>query len=155
LIHTSVLVDLGYIERKLGRALELLNKPEDAAAQLVLAQNVGVRFNAHKEDSPLLEAQHALRLAERMAQEGKFEGAKANLELARVRLETYRGLVASADAKPIGEVQKEIEKVSREIEKPGATDKIREMWDKARGWFKSEAGQARENAPTEQNQNDT
>jgi YfdX protein len=146
-IHTSVLADLGYIERKLARALQLLNKPEDAAAQLILAQDGGVKFSAHREDSPLVEVQHALRLAERMARESKFEGAKANLELARLGLETYRGLVQSADTKPIADLQKEIEKVSRELEKPGATEQIRAMWDKARGWFKSEGGQARESAP--------
>src|SRR6188474_1579866 len=43
-IRTAILADLSYIERKLARAAQLLNKPEEAAAQLALAQNVGVRF---------------------------------------------------------------------------------------------------------------
>ena len=145
-IHTAVLADLGYIERKLARAAQLLNKPEDAAAQLALAQNVGVRFSMHKEDSPLVEVQHALRLAERMVQEKKYEGAKVNLQLARLRLEAYRGLVGANAANPAADLEKEIEKVSAEIEKPGGAEKIRGMWDKATSWFKRESGQAHESA---------
>ena len=148
-IHTAMLADLGYIERKLARAAQLLNKPEDAAAQLALAQNVGIRFTAHKEDSPLVDVQHALRLAERMVQEKKYDGAKVNLQAAKLRLEAYRGLVGADEAKPAADLEKEIEKVSGEIEKPGVSDRIRGMWDKATSWFKREAGQAHESAPAE------
>lgn len=146
-IHTAVLADLGYIERKLARAAQLLDKPEDAAAQLALAQNVGVRFSTHKEDSPLVEVQHALRLAERMVQEKKYEAAKANLQAAKLRLEAYRGLVSTSEAKPAADLEKEIDKISGELEKPGVAEKIRGMWDKATSWFKRESGQARETAP--------
>jgi YfdX protein len=149
IIHTSMLADLGYIERKLARAAQLLNKPDEAAAQLALAQNVGIRFSARKEDSPLVEVQHALRLAERMVQEKKYEGAKANLQAAKLRLEAYRGLVGANEAKPAADLEKEIEKVSGEIEKPGVAERIRGMWDKATSWFKKESGQAREIAPAE------
>src|SRR5208282_3569289 len=45
LIHTSVLVKLDYVESKLNRALRLLkDKPEDALAQLALAQSQGVDY---------------------------------------------------------------------------------------------------------------
>ena len=148
-IHTAVLADLGYIERKLARASQLLNKPEDAAAQLALAQNAGIRFTVHKEDSPLVEVQHSLRLAERMVQEKKYEGAKANLAEAKLRLEAYRGLVGAEEAKPAADLEKEIEKVSSEIEKPGGADRIRAMWDKATSWFTRESGQAHDTAPTQ------
>ncbi len=148
-IHTAMLADLSYIERKLARAAQLLDKPEDAAAQLALAQNVGIRFSAHKEDNPLVEVQHALRLAERMVQEKKYDGAKANLQLAKLRLEAYRGLVGTSQAKPAADLEKEIEKISGEIEKPGVAERIRGMWDKATSWFKRESGQAHETAPME------
>ncbi len=148
-IHTAVLADLSYIERKLARAAQLLSKPEEAAAQLALAQNVGIRFATHKEDNPLVEVQHALRLAERMVQEKKYDGAKANLQAAKLRLEAWRGLVGADEAKPAADLEKEIEKVSGEIEKPGVAEKIRGMWDKATSWFKREAGQALESAPGE------
>jgi len=149
IIHTSMLADLGYIERKLARASQLLSKPEDAASQLALAQNIGIRFSMHKEDSPLVEVQHALRLAERMVQEKKYEGAKVNLQLAKLRLEAYRGLVGTNDAKQAADLEKEIEKVSAEVEKPGVEGRIRGMWDKATSWFKRESGQARQSAPSE------
>ncbi|MEI9898114.1 MAG: YfdX family protein [Chthoniobacter sp.] len=148
-IHTSVLADLGYIERKLARASQLLSKPEEAAAQLALAQDVGIRFTAHKEENPLVEVQHALRLAERMVQEKKYEGAKANLEAAKLRLDAYRGLVGASEAKSAADLEKEIEKVSGELEKPGVAGRIRGMWDKATSWFTRETGQAHETAPTE------
>jgi hypothetical protein len=148
-IHTAVLADLSYIERKLARAAQLLNNPEQAAAQLALAQDVGIRFSARKEDNPLVEVQQALRLAERMVQEKKYEGAKANLQIAKLRLEAYRGLIGAAEAKPAGDLEKEIEKLSAQIEQPGGAEKIRGMWDKATSWFKREPGQARESSPAE------
>ena len=149
IIHTAMLVDLSYIDRKLARAAQLLNKPDEAAGQLALAKNVGIRFSVHKEDSPLVEVQHALRLAERMVQEKKYEGAKANLQAAKLRLEAYRGLLGTGDTKPAADLEKEIDKVSGELEKPGGAEKIRGMWDKATSWFKRESGQARETAPAD------
>ncbi len=148
-IHTAVLADLGYIERKLARAVQLLTKPEEAAAQLVLAQKDGIRFSVHQEDSPLVEVQHALRLAERMVQEQKYDGAKANLQAAKLRLEAYRGLVGGTQASAVGNLEKEIEKISSELGKPGVADQIRGMWDKATSWFKRENGQARQTEPAD------
>ena len=142
LIHTSVLVDLAYVERKLKRAAELMDKPKDAAAELVLAQTQGIRFVAHKEDSPLVQTQSALRLAERMVREKKYEGAKANLQLAKLQLEAYRTLMGDAAGKPVADMEKEIQKLSGELQSPGAADKIRGIWDRATAWFKRESGQA-------------
>jgi len=150
-IRTSVLVDLGLVERKLKRADELIAKPKEAAAELALAQSQGVRFYTHKEDSPLVDIQHALRLAERMAREKKYEGAKANLQLAKVMLETYRGLVGSEAGQSITDLQKEIEKVSGDLQGSGVADKIRGMWEKATSWFTREAGQAQQTTATTTN----
>jgi hypothetical protein len=147
LIHTAVLVDLSYIERKLRRAQELIAKPQEAALELALAQSEGIRFFARKEDSPLVNVQHALRLAERMVREKKFEGAKANLQLARIGLETYRGLVDEAAAKPVSDLEKEIQKISAELQSPGAAERIRSAWDKVAGLFRREPGQAHETTP--------
>ncbi len=144
LIRTAVQVDLGFVERKLKRAAELIAKPKEAAAELAQAQSQGIRFYAHKEDSPLVDVQHALRLAERMARERKFEGAKANLQLAKVGLETYRGLAGAEAGKSITDLQKEVEKVSGELQSPGVADKIRSMWEKATSWFTRETGQAQQ-----------
>ena len=142
LIHTAVLVDVNYVERKLTRATELIAKPHEAAAELAQIQTAGVRFYAHKEDSPLVDVQHALRLAERMVREKKYDGAKLNLQTAKLQLEAYRAVMDNGAGLPAANLEKEIQKLSGELQTPGAADKIRGMWDKVAGWFKRESGQA-------------
>jgi hypothetical protein len=142
LIHTAVLVDLSYVERKLKRAGELLAKPKEAAEELAQAQSQGVRFFARREDSPLVDVQRALRLADRQVREKKYEGAKVNLQLAKLGLETYRTLVGEEAGKSVVELQNDIQKLSGELQKPESEGKIRGMWEKVAGWFKRESGQA-------------
>lgn len=144
LVRTAVLVDLTFAERKLKRALELIAKPQEATAELVLIQSGGVRFYAHKEDSPLVDVQHALRLAERMVREKKYEVAKANLQTAKLQLQAYRALVDTGSGQPVADLEKDIQKLSGELQTPGAADRIRGMWEKATGWFTRESGQARQ-----------
>lgn len=151
LVRTAVLVDLNFAERKLKRALELIAKPQEATAELVLIQSGGVRFYAHKEDSPLVDAQHALRLAERMVREKKYEVAKANLQTAKLQLEAYRALVDTGTGQPVADLEKDIQKLSGELQTPGAADKIRGMWDKVTGWFTRESGQAHQTGAGQSN----
>ena len=141
-INTSVLVDLGFVERKLKRATELITKPKEASEELAQAQSQGVHFYAHKEDSPLVNVQHALRLAERMVREKKYEGARANLQTAKLQLEAYRALVGDMAGQSASTLEKEIQKLSSELQTPGAADKIGGMWDRVTSWFRPEAGQA-------------
>jgi hypothetical protein len=142
LVHTAVLVDLGYAERKLKRAIELMSKPQEAASELALIQSDGVHFFAHKEDSPLVEVQHALRLAERMVREKKYDSASANLQTAKLQLEAYRELVDERAGQAVNNLEKDIERLSGEMQTTGAADKIRGMWDEVASWFKRESGQA-------------
>lgn len=142
LVRTAVLVDLNFAERKLKRALELIAKPQEAAAELALIQSGGVHFYAHKEDSPLVDVQHALRLAERMVREKKYEVAKDNLQTAKLQLEAYRALVDTGSGQPAADLERDIQKLSAEVQTPGAADKIRGMWDQVTGWFTRESGQA-------------
>jgi hypothetical protein len=144
IIHTAVLVDLNYAERKLKRAMELIAKPQEASTELALIQSDGVHFYAHQEDNPLVEAQQALRLAERMVREKKFEGAKANLVTAKLQLEAYRALVGADAGMAVADLEKDIQKLSGELQTPGAADQIRGMWDKVTDWFKREPGQAQQ-----------
>lgn len=140
LIHTSVLLDLSYVDRKVKRCLSLLDEdPDRALSQLVLAQNDGVRLSLHKEDHPLVEAQAALRVAQRMVEQERYDAGKANLMLARNHLELYRGLSRSADEK-VKEMDRDIEKVMEAIEEPGAADKIGGFWGRLTEWFTKEAG---------------
>jgi hypothetical protein len=142
IIHTAVLVDLNYAERKLKRALELMAKPQEASTELALIQSDAVHFYAHQEDNPLVQVQQALRLAERMVREKKFEGANANLVTAKLQLEAYRALVSPDAGLAVSDLQKEIQNLSSELQTPGAADQIRGMWDKVTGWFKRESSQA-------------
>ena len=141
-IHTAVLVDLNYAERKLKRAMDLITKPQEASTELALIQSDGVHFYAHPEDNPLVEAQQALRLAERMVREKKFEGANSNLVTAKLQLEAYRALAGSDAGTAVADMEKAIQNLSGELQTPGAGDQIRRMWDNVTGWFKRESGQA-------------
>jgi hypothetical protein len=142
LIRTSVLVDLGFVERKLKRATELIAKPKEASEELAQAQSQGVHFYTHQEDSPLVAVQHALRLAERMVREKKYEGAKVNLQTAKLQLEAYRALVGDAAGQPAANLEKEIQKLSGELQAAGAADKIGGMWNRVAGLFRRGPGQA-------------
>jgi hypothetical protein len=153
LIRTRVLVDLGFIERKLKRATELMGQTQEsntkeAAVELALAQTQGVRFAVHKEDSPLVDVRHALRLAERMVREKKYEGAKANLQLAKVHLGTYRAVMDEASAKPVADLEKEIDALSSQLQTSGAADKIGGLWNRVGTWFTREPGQTQQTSPS-------
>lgn len=138
LIHTSVAVDLDYIERKIRQALAKVQEPDKAIAELVLAQTHGVKFTAHKEDSPLVEAQAALRLAERQVHVRKFEGAAANLQLARNKLEAHRALIGEEAGQRVRDLEQEIKDLESKLRDPGAADRIAGFWDRVSGLFKRE-----------------
>lgn len=144
LIHTAILVDLNIVEQKLRRAAEMLNNPARSAAELTQLESDGVHFYANKEDSPLVQVQSALRLAERLVREHQYEGAKANLQSAKLQLDAYRTLVGDTAGRLPSDLEKEIQRLSEELQKPEAADEIRGMWDRVTSWFKSEPGQARQ-----------
>jgi len=141
-IHTAVLADLSYIERKLNRASALLDKPDEALAHLALAQTRGVQLVVNEADDPLVEVQHALRLAERMVEEGKHEAAQDNLRLAQIQLGTYRALLGKEAAKVVQKLEDDITALMPKTEDKGAAEKIREFWERAVSWFREEPGQA-------------
>ena len=141
-IHTAVLADLGYIERKLNRAAALLDKPADALAQLTLAQTHGIEMVVNQADSPLVQVQHALRLAERMVDEGKYEAARENLKLAQVQLGTYRALLGQEAGQVVKQLEDDITALMSKTEEKGAAEKIRGFWERAVKLFRDEPGQA-------------
>lgn len=142
IIHTSVLADISYIERKLNRAEALLNKPEDALAHLALAQSNGIEFVVHEEDDPLIEVQRALRLAERMVEEGKHEAAEENLMVARIKLETYRSLADKEAANTVKRLEDDITSLLPKLKEKGSAAVIRTFWERAVNWFHEEPGEA-------------
>lgn len=141
-IYTSVLADLGYIERKLKRAAALLEAPEDALAQLALAQTRGVAFVTNPTDHPLVEVQQALRLAERMVEEGKHEAARDNLQLAQMQLGIYRSLLGPEAARTVKQLEDAINALMPKVEDHSAAGKIRGFWEQTVSWFREEPGQA-------------
>jgi hypothetical protein len=141
-IYTAVLADLSYIERKLNRGMALLDKPDEALVELALAQTHGIETSVNKVDSPLVEVQHALRLAERMVDEGKYEAAQENLKQAQIQLGVYRTLVGSDAAKEAKQLEDDIAAVMSKVKAEGAASKIREFWERAVSWFREEPGQA-------------
>jgi hypothetical protein len=141
-IHTSVLADLSYIERKLNRAETLLDKPDEALAQLALAQTRGVETSINEVDNPLVDVQHALRLAERMVEEDKHEAARDNLRLAQLQLETYRAVLNGHESKAVKELEDDIAELMPRTDKKGAADEVRGFWERAVSWFREEPGQA-------------
>lgn len=144
LIHTAVLLDLTYVEGKIRQALAHLNEAEKAQSDLFSAASNGIRFTLNKQDDPLVSVQSALRLAEQQVREGKHDGAKANLAIARFQLDAYRTLVGDASATGAGDLVKEIAALEDRTREAGAADKIREFWNRVSGWFTQEPGTARQ-----------
>lgn len=143
LIHSSALLDLSYVERKVDRALALLNnEPADALAQLLYAHSRGVQFVVNREDDPLVKAQSAIRLAERMVREGKHEAAEENLNLAKLHLETYRSVLGEEASARVKELQDEIEALAGRTAEAGSAKEIRGFWDRVTSWFQDEPGAA-------------
>ncbi len=133
---------MGYLERKLNRAVALLDKPEDAIAELALAQSEGIDFIVNKEDDPLVEVQHALRLAERMVEEGKHEAANENLKHAQIQLALYRAATGKEAAKAAKQLEDEIAALKPRIKDKGVTEKIRQFWERAVSWIQEAPGQS-------------
>lgn len=150
MLHTSALLDLSYVERKINRALSLLEKREQALEQLLFAQSRGIRFVVNKEDHPLVKAQAAIRLAERMTREGKHELADENLKLAKIHLETYRSVLGEDGAEEVKKLQEAIQELSGQTEETGSASTIRGFWDRVTGWFVQEPGQAHQTTDEEE-----
>ena len=144
LIYTTVIADLKYLERKINRAVTLIDEPEQALKQLTDAQTNGVKIRVNKSDHPLLAAQSALRLAERQVQEKKYKGAKINLQQANIYLETYRTLVGRAESDQVKKLKDDIEKVSNKLEEAGSAEEIRGFWHKVTSMFQRESGETKE-----------
>jgi hypothetical protein len=143
-IHTSVLADLDYIERKLNRAISLVDKPEDALMQLALAQTQGIEFVVNENDNSLVKAQQALKLAERMVQDGNSEAARQNLQLAQIHLGMYRELMGkdAVVTKEVKQLEDDIAALATKTQGKETAGMIRGFWERAVKLFHQEPGQA-------------
>jgi len=135
-IHTSVVFDLSYTGRRISRALSLMDEHQDRAiAQLVLAQTKGVQFAVNRQDHPLVDAQAALQIAERMAEQGRLKAARSNLQVANYHLGLYRGLISKEDAKQVIDLEKQITELQNNLDQDKTSAMIRGFWDRVTGWF--------------------
>jgi hypothetical protein len=143
-IHTSVMADLNYIERKLNRAMALVDKPEDALMQLVLAQTEGIEFVTNENDNSLVKAQQALKLAERMAEDGNAKAARQNLKLAQIQLGMYRELMGkdAVVTKDVKQLENDIAALTAKTQGKKTAGIIRGFWERAVKLFHQEPGQA-------------
>lgn len=153
LMYTTVLVDLDYVERKLNKAVKVLNDIDKARSVLSECFANGVRLRVDKEDHPLASAQLALQLAERQVKEGKYAGAKRNLVQANVYLEMYRSLVGESEKEKVRDLEEDIKELSEEVEKAGASEEIRGFWHRVTRWFHREPGETQETTENEDAEN--
>jgi predicted negative regulator of RcsB-dependent stress response len=149
-VNTSVLLDLKYVDRKIKRAKSLMAelKHHQALEELLLAQTIGTKFSVSEEDSPLVKAQRALTLAEKMVSEKKFEAAEANLKLAKFDLDAYKTLVGKERQGKVETMQKDIDRLFGTLEQKDSESKVRDLWSRVTNWFAHEPGKTHQTKPS-------
>ena len=140
-VKTAVVVDLDLVEQKLNSATANMLLLRQAASELARIQADAVRFVTHTNCSPLLDAQHALQLAERLVREHRCDAAGASLQTARTQLEAYRSLADNAASQELAKCDTELQRLSAELQTVGAADKIRALWCQVAGWPRQVPGQ--------------
>jgi hypothetical protein len=129
-LYTSVLADLGYIERKVEAASKAMDRPEEALKQLRLAEVDGVDMRISEAESPLLEARRALELAEVQVMNGSFDMARDNLNRARARLKEYEAVHGVTKEASVQEITDQIDTLNKDLKKQGVAEEIRDLWNK-------------------------
>ena len=144
-LNMTMLADLGYIEQKVQHALQLIdnNQSDEAREQLLLAESHGVDVRFSETESPLVDAQKALSLAEQMVHEKKYGAATANLNLAKIRLQEYAELAGTPKADEARQLREEIDKLAGKTSAKGSAGKIHALWHKTTGMLERHPSQAR------------
>jgi hypothetical protein len=128
-LYTSVLADLGYIERKIKTATQMLDTPDEAREQLVLAEINGVDMSLSEVESPLLEARRALKMAETQVDAKAYDLARENLTSAKLKLEEYQTLLGTTKTADVKAITTKIDGVLSDIKDKDAPETIRECWN--------------------------
>ena len=144
-INATMLADLGYIERKVQHAIQLIdnNQSDEARRQLLLAKSYGVDVRFSETESPLVDARKTFSLAEQMVNEKKYDVATANLKLAKIRLQEYAELAGKPKADEVKQLRKDIDNLVGKIKEKGSAGKIRALWHKTTGLFERHPSQAK------------
>jgi len=148
LLSTEVTVDLDVVEAQLARAAKALDgeKSREAAEALAAAQVRGVDFDYRKEDTPLAEARDALWLAKRAVEENNAVQARANLEVARLRLKIYREILPEDRRQEVDQLMGEVAQLEAKLRQEGTRtasqaeqssrgNAVSRWWDQVNDWF--------------------
>jgi len=148
-ISTAVTADLDLVEAQLGKAARALGqkKPDEAVAALALAQVRGVDIRYSKEDTPLAEARDAIWLAKRALEENNALQARANLGVARARLEVYRRILPEDQRQDVTQMMSEVNGLEAQLRKEASQpadrsertrqgNTLTQWWDEVNEWFK-------------------
>ena len=144
-LNMTMLADIGYIERKVQHALQLIDnsQSDEAREQLLLAESHGVDIRFSETESPLVDAQKAFSVAEQMVHEKKYDAATANLNLAKIRLLEYAELAGPPKADEVKELRKEIDKLDGKTSEKGSVGRIHALWHKTTGLLERHPSQAK------------
>ncbi|WP_165226437.1 YfdX family protein [Aquisphaera insulae] len=147
-IATEVVADVDSIETQLTRAAKALehDKTAEAAKALATAMIHGLSIQYNKDDSPLTAARDGIWMARRSLEENNSTQALANLETARLRLQTYRGLLSEDQRQEVDQMLRSIEQLEGELRQEGnrsvtGAERARQgtlltkWWDGINGWF--------------------
>jgi hypothetical protein len=142
LVEADVVVDLGFVERRLGAAKRALSKDIRAADDsLVAAQNRGTTLTLVTIESPLAEAREAMQFAHKAATREEYQAAEANLRIARGYLSLYREAAPDASKEEVDALNKEIDLTAQQIatttpeNHQAATGSVKRILDKVSSWW--------------------
>ncbi len=148
LVQTAMLADVSYIDRQLRRAKTHLkqDKVEKAVEALTQAKVRGVQFHVDRKNHPLVQAEAALRLAERMAKLDRTTAVRANLRRARSSLGLYAsGLDDRERIKKVRTAEQTLKQLlsKEDVTSEKAVKQIRSLWQRFRQWLQPKQGEAR------------
>jgi len=141
MVYTTVLLNLGVVEKNSGERQSLwirnLMMPLKFSP---LPRITAYALLPEKNKNALFEAQRALLLAERMVSEKNYAAARADLNVARLFLETYTETSKGSKDKDLESMLEEIDQLSNKIDQNGIILKIRKSWHRITKKYRADSG---------------
>ncbi len=115
-VDMDVVLDIGYVERRLKEAEKALPSKVDIAFRVLSdAQTGGTELTLAEFESPLHDAQEAVKSSHEAAERKDYKAAQSNLKIAREHLALYRDIVPPGHHEEIDKLGAEITKAANEI----------------------------------------
>ncbi len=157
-VDLDVVMDLGYVERRLQEAERLLaTSPSEADRALADAQSNGTSVVTSMFESPLHDAHKAVQFAHESAERHEYKAAQANLNIARDYLAEYRDLIPASQHEELDRLRAEIEGTAAEIssttERTHAktTDTTQGLLQRLKNWTRNVSPAAKETTTAPKN----